>query len=125
MNPSQCSIQKFVEGTCLAAHDHLPIWGMAYSETNGLWATATHNEIAFIQWKPTACECPCNEAVSIPSYTEPAGFSFCVNPEDRIVAKKTSVIYEEEKPVCVASLAWIRGGTQLLVSFLNHHAEYV
>jgi hypothetical protein len=48
-----------------------------------------------------------------------------MNPEDRILAKKTSVISEEEKPVRVASLAWIRGGTHLLVSFFNHHAEYV
>ena len=48
-----------------------------------------------------------------------------MNSEDRIIAKKTSVISEEEKPVCVASLAWIRGGAHLLVSFYNHHAEYV
>jgi hypothetical protein len=48
-----------------------------------------------------------------------------MNPEDRILAKKIFVISEEEKPVCVASLAWIRDGTHLLVSFFNHHAEYV
>ena len=48
-----------------------------------------------------------------------------MNPEDRILAKKTSVLCEEEKAVCVASLAWIRGGTHLLISFFNHHAEYV
>lgn len=53
------------------------------------------------------------------------GSSFRMTPEDRILAKKTSITSEEEKPVCVTSLAWIRGGTHLLVSFLNHHAEYV
>jgi len=44
-------------------------------------------------------------------------------PEDRIIAKKTSVASEEEKPVCVSSLSWIRGGAHLLVSFFDHHAE--
>jgi len=48
-----------------------------------------------------------------------------MGPEDRIIAKKISVISEEEKPVSVASLAWIRGGIHLLVSFINHHAECV
>ena len=63
MNSSQGSFQKFVEGTCFVAHDHSPVCDMAYSEINGLWATATQNEIAFIQWKPSACECPGNRVV--------------------------------------------------------------
>ena len=60
---SQGSLQRFVEGACLAAHDHLPVCDMVYSEINGLWATATHNEIAFIRWKPSSCECRYNEVV--------------------------------------------------------------
>lgn len=58
-------------------------------------------------------------------YIERPGSSFRMSAEDRILAKRTSVTSEEEKPVCVVSLAWIRGGTHLLVSFLNHHAQYV
>ena len=29
---------------------------MAYSDTLNLWATATHNEINFVQWRPSDCD---------------------------------------------------------------------
>ena len=40
--------QHFIEAVSLAAHDHLPVLAIAYSDALNLWATATHNEIAFI-----------------------------------------------------------------------------
>lgn len=61
MSISRDPFQRFIEAASLVAHDHLPVRDMAYSEANGLWATATYNEIAFIQWKSSNCEYLCQE----------------------------------------------------------------
>jgi len=55
---SQGFLQRSIDGTCVVAHAHLPIHDMVYSKVNGLWAVATHNEVAFIQWKPNNCGYP-------------------------------------------------------------------
>lgn len=59
--------QHFIEAVSLAAHDHLPVLAIAYSDALNLWATATHNEIAFIRWKRSDCKCPSLEATILPN----------------------------------------------------------
>ena len=54
------------------------------------------------------------------------GYTF--HAQDRIVAKRVVVSSEEEQPVMVTSLNWIKKSAtvaHLVVSFLYHHVEYV
>ena len=57
-----------------------------------------------------------------------SGHTFRANPGDRIIAKRVSVLSEEERPVEVTSLNWIKKSgsvAHLVVSFLHHHVERV
>ena len=63
-----------------------------------------------------------------PSDSRSQGQTFHMRPEDRIVAKKVVVSSEEDQPVEVTSLNWIKRSStvaHLVVSFLHHHVEYV
>lgn len=54
------------------------------------------------------------------------GHTFHVRPEDRIIAKRVVVSSEEDQPVEVTSLNWIKRSSavaHLVVSFLHHHVE--
>ena len=56
------------------------------------------------------------------------GQTFHVRPEDRIIAKRVVVSSEEDQPVDVTSLSWIKRSStvaHLVVSFLHHHVKYV
>ena len=60
--------------------------------------------------------------------SRPQGHTFDIHPEDRIIAKRVAVSSEEERPVTVTSLNWIKKSATvayLVVSFLHHHVEYV
>ena len=101
---------------------------MAYSDTLNIWATATDNEIGFVRWKRSDCKFQQQLPKVIFSLTGLQGHTFYARPEDRIVAKRVVVSSEEERPVTVTSLNWIKKSStvaHLVVAFLHHHVEYV
>lgn len=111
----------------IAAHEHLLVLAMDYSDTLNLWATATHNEINFIRWKRSDCKFSTVKRTNVPD-PRFSGHTFHSSPRDRIVAKRVAVSSEEERPVTVTSLNWIKKSNSvahLVVSFLYHHVEYV
>ena len=100
---------------------------MDYSDTLNLWATPTHNEINFIRWKRSDCKFSTLKHTNVPDGLF-LGHTFHTSPRDRIVAKRVTVSSEEERPVTVTSLNWIKKSNcmaHLVVSFLYHHVEYV
>lgn len=111
----------------IAVHDHLPVLAMAYSDALNCWATATHNEINFIRWRPRDCRLPAAMHLSSHLNSRFPGHIFHSDPADRIIAKKVSVSSEEEQEVEVTSLNWMNksnNAAHLVVSFLHHHVEY-
>ena len=112
----------------IAVHDRLPVLAMAYSDILNVWATATYNEISFVRWKRSDCEFLITTARAEFSLTGLQGHTFYARPEDRIIAKRVVVSSEEERPVIVTSLNWIKKSStvaHLVVAFLHHHVEYV
>ena len=112
----------------IAVHDRLPVLAMAYSDVLNVWATATYNEISFVRWKRSDCEFSTTTVRTRFFLTVLQGHTFYARPEDRIVAKRVVVSSEEERPVTVTSLNWIKKSNtvaHLVVAFLHHHVEYV
>jgi hypothetical protein len=100
---------------------------MAYSDTLNFWATATYNEINFVRWKRSDCRFFVVNCMKVSNLWS-SGRTFHTTPCDRIVAKRVAVSSEEERPVTVTSLNWIRKSNSvahLVVSFLYHHVECV
>ena len=124
------ALQNYIRAVSLAVHDRLPVLAMAYSDTINSWATATYNEINFVRWKRGDCKSPRKLRLrNVPTSLtcDFSGHTFYMNPQDRIIAKRVAVSSEEERPVTVTSLNWIKKSTSaahLVVSFLHHHVEY-
>jgi hypothetical protein len=61
-----------------------------------------------------------------PTGSRQTAHTFSAEESDHIVAKKTLLSSEQQNPVQVTSLNWVRRSNSvahLLVSFLNHHVE--